>query len=533
MKLTSSSSAAAVERHQEIARLLSRGDLKTAETCCERLTREFPQFLPGWYSASFIALALGHPADALVAIQRALEGGVPDARIQLQYARCLAAVARVTEASLSAAMAMRAARIDAPLLDEIGSLYSSMGEHSKAVEAYSKAIALDARQAAYWFNRAAVRRFVGELDEAETDYDRAILLQPDDCEAWLNRSALRPQSHGRNHIDGLERLLSRELPWRGEVQIRYALAKEYEDVGSYTEAWRQLEDGARLRRTHLQYSVGRDMDTVQWIIDAFPSAVAGPPECTSSPRPIFIIGLPRSGTTLVERILGSHSNVFGAGELNHFAEALTAAAQAQNGGRPLPRQQLIEVSRQLNFSLLGEDYIRRARRVMFKQDHFTDKMPLNYLYCALIRQALPQARIVHVTRHPMASCYAMFKTLFKDGYPFSYDLGDLAQYYIGYRRLMRHWHATMPGVIHDISYEKLVLDQEHETRRLLSACGLEWQDSCLNFHANPTATSTASASQVRRSLYDTSLRQWRNYEQQLEGLRSQLQAAGITCEESA
>jgi hypothetical protein len=125
----------------------------------------------------------------------------------------------------------------------------------------------------------------------------------------------------------------------------------------------------------------------------------------------------------------------------------------------------------------------------------------------------------------------MFKTLFKDGYPFSYDLGDLAQNYIGYRRLMRHWHAIMPDFIFDISYENLVLNQEHETRRLLSACGLEWQDACLHFHANPAATTTASAAQVRRPLYDTSLGQWRNYEEQLDGLRSQLLGAGIPREE--
>jgi Tfp pilus assembly protein PilF len=524
-------SLSAVARHQEIVRLLNMGDLKTAGICCEQLTQECPQFLPGWYSASVIALASGRNADALAAIQRALEGCAPDARFHLQYARCLAAVGRVIEARDSAATAMKAAGNDASLLDAIGSLCSSIGDQNAGVEAYSKAIALEPHQATYWFNRAAVRRFIGELVEAETDYDQTILLNPSDCEAYFNRSELRTQTHGRNHVEELERLLSSRLPWRGEVQLRYALAKEYEDLGRYVEAWRQLENGARLRRTHLSYHVGTDVDTVQWIMDAFPSVEAGPLELTSRPRPIFIVGLPRSGTTLVERILASHSDVFGAGELNHFAEALTRAARAQSGGRPLPRQQLIEVSRQLNFSMLGEDYINRVRRLMFRQGHFTDKMPLNYLYCALIRQALPQARIVHVTRHPIASCYAMFKTLFKDGYPFSYDLGDLAQNYIGYRRLMRHWHATMPDFIFDISYENLVLNQEHETRRLLSACGLEWQDACLHFHANPAATTTASAAQVRRPLYDTSLGQWRNYEEQLDGLRSQLLAAGIPREE--
>jgi len=524
-------SLSAVARHQKIVRLLNAGELKTAGIFCQQLTEECPQFLPGWYSASVIALASGRNADALTTIQRALEGGVPDARFHLQYARCLVAAGRVLEARDSAATAMRAARGDAILLDAIGSLFSLIGEQKIAVEAYSTAIALDPHQATYWFNRATVQRFIGELDKAEADYDQAIRLKPDDCEAHFNRSELRTQTRERNHVEDLERLLSRRLPWRGEVQLRYALAKEHEDLGGYREAWRQLESGARLRRTHLVYDVGTDVDTVQWIIDAFPSEEAGQLELTSRPRPIFIVGLPRSGTTLVERILGSHSAVFGSGELTHFAEALTTAARARSGDRPLTRQQLIKLSRQLSFSKLGEDYINRVRQVMFTQDHFTDKMPLNYLYCALIRRALPQARIVHVTRHPVASCYAMFKTLFKDGYPFSYDLGDIAQYYVGYRRLMRHWHATMPGFIVDISYENLVLNQENETRRLLSACGLEWQDACLHFQANPAATTTASAAQVRRPLYDTSLAQWRNYEQQLGGLRSQLLAAGIPREE--
>jgi hypothetical protein len=136
-----------------------------------------------------------------------------------------------------------------------------------------------------------------------------------------------------------------------------------------------------------------------------------------------------------------------------------------------------------------------------------------------------------VTRHPMASCYAMFKTLFRDGYPFSYDLGDIARYYAGYRRLMDHWVRSMPGVIHEISYERLVADQASESRKLLAACGLDWEDACLEFHRNPTATTTASASQVRRPIYDSSLTQWRHYEQQLDGLRIQLQAAGIDAAE--
>jgi hypothetical protein len=161
-------------------------------------------------------------------------------------------------------------------------------------------------------------------------------------------------------------------------------------------------------------------------------------------------------------------------------------------------------------------------------DYFTDKMPLNYLYCGLIRRALPNAKIVHMTRHPMASGYAMYKTLFKDGYPFSYDLREIGQYYVAYRRLMDHWVATMPGAIHTLSYEGLVADQIAESRKLLEFCGLEWEEACADFHRNTAATTTASASQVRQPIYDSSVAQWRNYAAQLASLGETLTAAGIT-----
>jgi tetratricopeptide (TPR) repeat protein len=444
----------------------------------------------------------------------------------------LGAQRRLTESIATAAAAERAASNDAQLLDEIGSVYSSVGEYQKASDAYSRAILLDPSQALFWFNRATVRRFLGEIAAAEEDYDRVIALRPDDYEAYSNRTELRKQTPERNHIEAMERMLVRGIAqWRGEVQLRYAIAKEYEDLEQYSQAWHHLDRGARLRREHLQYDVRYDVDTVDWIIKAFPTAPVEPIEGCPSREPIFIVGLPRSGTTLVERILGSHSSVFAAGELNHFAAALVSAALTKTAGRPLPRPELVAATRELDFAAVGADYLERTRPATSHRRHFTDKMPLNYLYCGLIRRALPNARIVHVTRHPMASCYAMFKTLFKDGYPFSYDLNDIAGYYVGYRRLMDHWRQSMPGVIYNIGYERLVRDPENETRRLLAACGLEWQPECREFYRNPTATTTASASQVRRPIYDSSLTQWRYYEQQLDGLRARLAAAGIEATE--
>ena len=532
MTAASQASSVASVRYQEVTRLLQKGDLNTAADLCDRLIAEFPQFLPAWHSASFIALCRGQVAHASLAIQRALAGSPSDPGYLLQHARVLAAERRLAESIQSAASAERAAANAPQLLDAIGSFYSSIGEYQRALEAYSGALARDSTQHIFWFNRATVQRYLGRLSEAEADYDRAIELRPNDFEAYTNRSELRRQTRDRNHIDVMERQLAADIPdWRGEMQLRHALAKEYEDLEQYPDSWRHLERGAGLRREHLQYDVRYDTDTVDWIIEAFPSAPPEPIAGCQSREPIFIVGLPRSGTTLVERILGSHSQVFAAGELNHFAAVLVSAAVGRNGGKPLPRPQLIAATRDLDFAAVGAQYLDRTRPATAQRQHFTDKMPLNYLYCGLIRRALPNARIVHVTRRPMASCYAMFKTLFKDGYPFSYDLDDLARYYVGYRRLMDHWRNTMPGVIYDISYENLVRDQEGESRRLLAACGVEWEDACLQFHRNPTVTTTASASQVRRPMYDSSLTQWRHYESQLAGLRRQLQAAGIPAAE--
>jgi tetratricopeptide (TPR) repeat protein len=485
--------------------------------------------------------------NALTHLDRALAAapGVP--KLLFCRAQCLLALGRRGDAGLAATAALAqasadAALLDAPLLDALGSLFSFLGDQHRALEAFERAVAMAPDNPHFLFNRATVYRFLGRLDEAEADYDRVVALRPDDFEAYKNRADLRTQTRERNHVAELERLVARGFStWNGEVQVRHALAKEYEDLGRYAESFAQLELGARKRREHLRYDVATDVATVDWIIEAFARVprAPGPPPAAGMPTPtvrrhgagsgglpIFIVGLPRSGTTLVDRILSSHSAVRSAGELSDFALALVARVRGENGQAALPRRDLVARSAHIDFGALGREYLARARAVA-GEGTFTDKMPLNYLYCGIIRQALPDARIVHLRRHPLAAGYAMFKTLFKDGYPFSYDLGDIARYYVAYRRLMRHWDEVMPGVILHVDYEKLVADQLGETRRLLEFCGLEWQEACLDFHHNASATTTASAAQIRRPMYDSSVAQWRHYEKQLEPLRDLLTAAGI------
>jgi hypothetical protein len=237
--------------------------------------------------------------------------------------------------------------------------------------------------------------------------------------------------------------------------------------------------------------------------------------------------MPRTGTTLVERILGSHSQVFPAGELSNFSLELIALVRKATRGRRLSRVEFVAASATVDFRTLGEAYLAATRPLRDTRPRFIDKLPFNFLYAGLIHLALPKAKIVNLQRHPMDTCYAVYKQLFRDAYPFSYDLDELGPYYIAYHQLMRHWNEVMPGVIHTIRYETLVAGLEEESRRLLAYCNLPWEDQCLRFHENRQASTTASATQVRQPVYSSSIGKWRRYERQLEPLRRLLEDAGI------
>jgi tetratricopeptide (TPR) repeat protein len=456
-----------------------------------------------------------------------MTGQPKNPHLLLKRAERLLALGESRQAREAAAVARAIAPPEPKLLDAIGHVLSRAGDHPGALAAYEQAVALAPQEPHFRFNRATIRRFLGDLEGAEADYDRVLKLRPADYEAQLNRSELRTQTPERNHIGTLEALLAEQrADWRGEVALRYALAKEYEDLRLYERSFAHLNRGARLRRDHLRYDIEKDVATVDWIVQTY-SHVTGPATAGEGvPGPIFIVGLPRSGSSLVERILGCHSKVRMGGELPQFAVAVVSAVNRMTGGAPRTRAEVVTQSALLDFPVLGQDYLARVRTLGLDSPCFTDKMPLNYLYCGLIRRALPHARIVHVRRHPMAACYAIYKKLFQDGYPFSYDLEELGRYYVTYRRLMRHWAATFPGAIHELRYEDLVANQHAETLRLLEFCGLDWEESCGDILNNTAPITTASAAQIRSRLHADSVSQWRNYSNQLSPLGQQLRAAG-------
>ena len=329
------------------------------------------------------------------------------------------------------------------------------------------------------------------------------------------RSSLRTQRRDANHIQELEQHLRRDVDdWRGTVQLCYALGKEFEDIGEYKRAFTQYARGAGLRRRNLRYDVGDDLRIFPALEAAFDTkslserrAVDG--GCDSR-QPVFIVGLPRSGSTLVERIASAHPQVRSVGESDEIARKLLTLITRSHGNQLPHRLALPRASLAVNSSELGRAYVDATGRGLPPSVRVIDKMPSNSLYLGVIHLALPHAKIVHVRRHPMDACFAMYKFLFRDGYPFSYDLNELADYYASHARLMQHWRRMLPpGSIHEVSYEELVSDPEVTARRLILHLELEWDPECLDFHRQQGASMTGSATQVRQPIYQSSVAAWR------------------------
>ena len=412
---------------------------------------------------------------------------------------------------------------DTVMLQHIGEQLMHAHQNARAVAVYRRACALNTTNAQAHYNLATALIATGDMEEAESLLDRVIALSPHDYDAYQNRSTLRKQTPDRNHVAGLEALF-RDSD-RGEVQLGYALAKEYEDLGEWQKSFACLKRGADRRRRHLSYQVSDDLRAMAEIMRVFDAGYFADGRAGfDSSAPIFVMGLPRSGTTLVDRIISSHDSVQSMGEINDLAICLTRLANVAGGGK----MNLIKAARAIEPAALGRAYVDQVAGYGLDRMHFIDKTPANYLYVGMIAKALPNARIVHLNRGAMDNGYALYKTLFRMGCPYSYSLDDIGAYMAGHHRLMNHWREVLPGRIIDIAYEAVVDDSEGESRALIAALGLDWQDACLDFHANSSAAATASAAQVRQPIYKTSVELWRRCEEQLQPLAAALRAAGMT-----
>jgi tetratricopeptide (TPR) repeat protein len=392
---------------------------------------------------------------------------------------------------------------------------------------YDRAVQLAPTDVQMLGRRASVNRWLGRFEAAEQDLQRALELRPNDARTLKALGTLRAARSDAASVPALRRaLVEAGADTEQVIALHFALAKAHEDAGDTEQAWRHLEAGNNLHRAELNYNPAQDRANFEIIIRSFAEVEPTRADSTGA-RPIFVVGLPRTGTTLTERILGSHSQVHAAGELSAFAEAIVEMPGMFKPPGDRDWSQYSAMLHTLEGPALASAYLRRTARLQGDRSRITDKSLINFFYCPLILRAFPNARIVHVTRHPLAATFAIYKTRFFQAFPFAYDQTELADFIIGYRELMAHWHRILPGRIHDVAYEDLVNEQEATTRRLLEYCDLPFEAGCLDFHKTDGSVMTASAVQVRMPLYRSSLDKWRDYAAHLEPARQRFMAAGI------
>jgi tetratricopeptide (TPR) repeat protein len=407
--------------------------------------------------------------------------------------------------------------------NNLGSAFEQQGDKKSALKAYEKAVALNAQHAEAQNNAGAIYSEQGRLEQARDAFTAAIKARPNFVESHYNLSSLKTYTPDDPHLRMLEAVHAQREKLTATARIRYdfALGKALDDIGRYDRAFAAYDEGNQIQHSLLPMDEARADALQNAILQTFTSEFFKERERWqgAKPRgktPIFIVGMPRSGTTLLEQILCSHKSVFGAGELTDLNDVVTQITKAcadrsfATGVTLLSKEQ---------FKKIGQDYIERVWNLSPESKFITDKMPANFFYIGLIHLALPNAKIIHAMRDPMDSCFSCFSRLFKDTMEFAYDQGTLGRYYQRYIMLMRHWHRVLPeGSILDLSYEALVADTENEARRVLKFVGLPWDDKCLEFYKNDRLVKTASVAQVRRPIYKTSVARWKYFARHLQPL---------------
>jgi tetratricopeptide (TPR) repeat protein len=511
--------------------LLRRGKVREAEDL-HRSLQGAPSSVELTRLACEIEQARGNFAKALDIVSAALAERGENAALLVKRAQILLHLHRRAEAFAVARRAVEVCGPDARLLQTIAKIYLQSNDLAQAQTLLFRARDQLPDDPAILYDTALSHFYLNEMDAAAVLLERVLALAPGNGSALHVQSQLRTQTREANHIDELRRVVARpRLHNQDAVLGNFALAKELEDVGEYAESFAALLRANSLKRSTLTYDVKDDIRAMQSVMAYYTKEALGSIRSGDESRgPIFIVGMPRTGTTLVERILGSHSEVASIGEALDFPMEMAALARRTYELSSSTEPDLVKASLTMDFAELGRNYLAAMRQVAEGRPYTVDKLPFNFRYCGLIHKALPNATILHLTRDPMDTCYAVFKTVFVNQYHFSYRLNDLAEYYVAYRRTMAHWHAVIPGVIHDVSYEQLVADPPAWSRLLLDWCGLPWQDEVLDFHRSRKPSTTASTAQVRKPIYRTSVQSWRNYARQLQPVLRRLADAGLVDE---
>ncbi|MFL6601912.1 MAG: sulfotransferase [Steroidobacteraceae bacterium] len=468
-------------------------------------------------------MCAGHFADALPFAEQAVAGKRVCVPAHGMLATILLQLGRVNDAEALVSQALKCEQGIADAYDALAHVSMLLGQHERSNALYRRTVEISPDTARFWYNLASSERSFGRLPQAEAACDRAIALDRTQYAAYLLRSELRVQSQEANHLQELRAQLARSDIGDGpRVLLGYALAKELDDLQRYDEAFRWFAEAASTRRRHLDYDVAVDERKMRRIAEVFLRQLSDSrPAHDESDRYIFIVGLPRSGTTLLERILTGLPGVRSQGETDHFARSLmTAASDVQAA------QDIFQRTAAADPIKVAANYATLANAGA-SADRIIEKLPMNYLYLGAIRRALPQAKLLLMRRSPLDSCFAMYRTLFGEAYPFSYDFMDLARYYAAYEGLIAHWRAVLGDELHEIAYEDLVREPLRVGATVARVCGVPWTDAAVDVNKNTSVSLTASAAQIRRPIYASSCGRWRHYRKHLEPLVLALQGYGI------
>jgi tetratricopeptide (TPR) repeat protein len=406
-----------------------------------------------------------------------------------------------------------------------GNTLKEMNRFEEALASYDRALAFKPDLADAYNAKGNVLQELGQLQEAQKAYLDAIRLDPGMTGVYVNLAALKFFAADDPHLAAMEALATKTegLSATDRMQLDFALGKAYADLKDYRRSFQHLREGNASKRATISYDEKSALALFDRIEAVFTRKLimtkSGSGEL--SPMPIFVLGMPRSGTTLVEQIIASHPMVHGAGELPTLNDVILAVHEPNGNTMPFP--EFVPALDAAALKQIGARYVAAMRKLAPSGERITDKTPSNYYYAGLIHLALPNANIIHTVRDPVDTCLSCFTKLFSAGQNHTYDLGELGRYYKRYEGLMAHWRRVLPrGRILDIRYEEVVADLERQARRIISHCGLPWDERCLAFHETKRPVRTASAIQVRQPIYKSAVGRWRVYEEQLEPLLSAL-----------
>ena len=411
----------------------------------------------------------------------------------------------------------------------LGTACLALDRNEDTIAHSEKALRLDPSRALAHNNIGIALQNLGRIEEAGHAYERAMQLAPRHGSTHLNLAYLRRFTPGDPRIAALEELAedAATLDADSRIAVQFALGRAFSDLGQHERSFHHLRDGNALKHAQLGYDETRMLGLFERIRTTFTPELMREKQGSGDPSevPVFIVGMPRSGTTLLEQVLASHSKVHGAGEIEAFYQAIAKLGYPNGGTVAFP--DMVPSLAPEALRELGASYVSMIRAAAPDAGRIVNKLPLNFKYVGLIHLALPNARILHIRRDPLDTCFSCFSLLFSGDQPFTYDQGELARYYRGYAALMEHWCSVLPpGVMMEVRYEDLVADLAGQAGAILAHCGLSWEDACLAFHQTYRSVTTASSVQVRKPVFHTSIGRWRPYERFLGPLIKELHAGG-------